>query len=85
MSEEEKLAKLVGTILLADADLHRIYGSTSTCGGGIGGQAMTPHCGVVCQLPHKHIKENNQMESARRAYMHYRDGNPDWFDYLETT
>ena len=32
-------------------DLHPVYGSTSACGGGIGGQTITTHCAVTCQNP----------------------------------
>lgn len=31
--------------------LHQSYGSTSACRGGIGGQTMTGHCGVMCGGP----------------------------------
>ena len=41
----------------AHRDLHKTYGSTSACRGGIGGQALTSHCGEICYNADAHQKE----------------------------
>ena len=41
----------------AHCDLHKTYGSTVACRGGIGGQALTSHCGEVCYNADAHEKE----------------------------
>ena len=41
----------------AHCDLHKTYGSTVACRGGIGGQALTSHCGEICYNADAHQKE----------------------------
>ena len=41
----------------AHRNLHRAYASTSVCRGGIGGQALTSHCGEICYNADAHQKE----------------------------
>ena len=41
----------------AHRKLHETYGSTSVCHGGIGGQAMTPHCAEICDNINAHLTE----------------------------
>ena len=41
----------------AHLDLHKTYGSTVACRGGIGGQALTSHCGEICYNADAHQKE----------------------------
>ena len=41
----------------AHRNLHMTYGSTSACRGGIGGQALTSHCGEICYNADAHQKE----------------------------
>ena len=41
----------------AHRDLHKTYGSTSACRGGIGGQALTSHCAEICYNADAHQKE----------------------------
>ena len=41
----------------AHRNLHRAYASTSVCRGGIGGQAITSHCGEVCDNYEAHEKD----------------------------
>ena len=41
----------------AHRKLHETYGSTSVCHGGIGGQAMTPHCAEICDNTNAHLTE----------------------------
>ena len=53
--------------LTAHRDLHQIYGSTATCGGGIGGAMMTAHCGVVCNRGN-HETENAAWEAVEKSY-----------------
>ena len=44
-------------VVQAHRDLHKTYGSTSACRGGIGGQALTSHCGEICYNADAHQKE----------------------------
>lgn len=44
-------------VVQAHRDLHKTYGSTSACRGGIGGQALTSHCGEICCNADAHQKE----------------------------
>ena len=44
-------------VVQAHRNLHRAYASTSVCRGGIGGQAITSHCGEVCDNYEAHEKE----------------------------
>ena len=41
----------------AHRNLHKTYGSTSACRGGIGGQALTSHCAEICYNADAHQKE----------------------------
>lgn len=47
----------------AHRDLHKTYGSTSACRGGVGGQALTSHCAEICYNAGAHEKE---MEAWQR-------------------
>ena len=57
----EAAAKARGEALIeavqAHRNLHRAYASTSVCRGGIGGQAITSHCGEVCDNYEAHEKD----------------------------
>lgn len=53
--------------IAAHRNLHLIYGSTATCGGGIGGQMMTQHCGVTCNRGN-HDAENAAWEAVEKSY-----------------
>ena len=44
-------------VVQAHRHLHRAYASTSVCRGGIGGQAITSHCGEVCDNYEAHEKD----------------------------
>ena len=44
-------------VVQAHRNLHRAYASTSVCRGGIGGQAITSHCGEVCDNYEAHEKD----------------------------
>ena len=47
----ERVASAEGLLrraITAHRDLHQVYGNTSACRGGVGGKAMTAHCGVIC-------------------------------------
>ena len=44
-------------VVQAHRNLHRAYASTSVCRGGIGGQALTSHCGEICYNADAHQKE----------------------------
>ena len=59
--ERAAAAKARGEALIeavqAHRNLHRAYASTSVCRGGIGGQAITSHCGEVCDNYEAHEKE----------------------------
>lgn len=47
----------------AHRDLHKTYGSTSACRGGVGGRALTSHCAEICYNAGAHEKE---MEAWQR-------------------
>ena len=81
-AEKDALLRLVQAAIQAHRDLHVIYGSTSVCGGGIGGQAMTQHCGVTCGYHERHEAENESWYDVERAYFRRRDGDPEWADYI---
>ena len=59
--ERAAAAKARGEALIeavqAHRNLHRAYASTSVCRGGIGGQAITSHCGEVCDNYEAHEKD----------------------------
>ena len=59
--ERAAAAKARGEALIeavqAHRDLHKTYGSTVACRGGIGGQALTSHCGEICCNADAHQKE----------------------------
>ena len=59
--ERAAAAKARGEALIeavqAHRNLHRAYASTSVCYGGIGGQAMTPHCAEICDNHDAHQVE----------------------------
>ena len=79
---ETDLLRLVQAAIQAHRDLHMIYGSTATCGGGIGGQAMTQHCGVTCGYFEQHEADNNRWCDVERAYFRRQEGDPEWADYI---
>ena len=59
--EREAAARARGEAIIetvqAHRDLHKTYGSTVACRGGIGGQALTSHCGEICYNADAHQKE----------------------------
>lgn len=78
----EALLRLVREAITAHRDQHVIYGSTSVCGGGIGGAAMTQHCSVTCYASDRHERENDRWEDVERAYFRRQEGDPEWADYI---
>lgn len=73
--EREAAAKARGEALAeavqAHRNLHKVYGSTAVCRGGIGGQALTPHCAEICYNADAHEKEMEvwrQLEGEAVAY-----------------
>ena len=66
----------------AHRKLHETYGSTSVCHGGIGGQAMTPHCAEICDNINAHLTEISAwdaleleaVEFSRARAAEYREG-----------
>lgn len=79
---EDALLRLVQAAIQAHRDQHKIYGSTSTCSGGIGGAAMTQHCSIVCGYHERHDAENEAWHDVERAYFRRQDGDPEWADYI---
>lgn len=53
-------------LLTSYQNLHRTYGSTSVCWGGIGGQMFTSHCGAVCENP-VHLKDSEEFFRASQS------------------
>lgn len=77
-AEIKSLTHALAVAIQAHRDLHTIYGSTAVCGGGIGGQAMTQHCGVTCGRFDKHEADNNRWHEVERAYFRRQEGDPNW-------
>ena len=80
--EATNLLRLVRAAIEAHRDLHKIYANTSACSGGIGGAAMTQHCGVTCGYGDRHEADNNRWYDVECAYFRRQDGDPEWADYL---
>ncbi|HET7386910.1 MAG TPA: hypothetical protein VFJ19_09645 [Nocardioidaceae bacterium] len=80
--ETDALVRLVQAAIGAHRDLHRMYGNTAVCGGGVGGAAMTQHCGVTCGYYECHEAENDRWQDVERAYFRRQDGDPEWADYM---
>lgn len=62
MSELLKASK---AFVSAELKIHGTLGSTATCYGGVGGQAITSHCSWLCHNP-KHDADIEAYENARR-------------------
>lgn len=77
-ADRDSLVRLAQEAITAHRDLHKIYGSTATCGGGIGGAAMTQHCGVTCGYFERHEADQDRWYSVESAYFKRQDGDPDW-------
>lgn len=82
-TEEQALLRLVQEAIQAHRDLHTVYANTTACGGGIGGQAMTQHCGVTCGYFEKHEADNDRWYRVESAYFRHEDGDPNWADALK--
>jgi hypothetical protein len=65
--------EIVKEFWAAEMDMHPIYGSTSVCGGGIGGSTMTEHCAHICLNP-VHDKAKARYEAAKVALWHWMNG-----------
>ena len=71
-------------VVQAHLDLHKTYGSTVACRGGIGGQALTSHCGEICYNADAHQKEMEAwqkleveaIEYSRARAEAYKEGKP---------
>lgn len=59
--------------LIAHRDTHKIYGSTSVCYGGIGGQALTKHCAETCTNYEAHHAERIVWDEIAREVFEYRE------------
>lgn len=62
----DDLDRTLRSYVKADQAMHKVYGSTSVCYGGIGGSAMTEHCAHVCHNVSAHEKE---LDDYRNAYI----------------
>lgn len=60
---EKAWGEALTEVVQAHRNLHKTYGSTSACRGGIGGQALTSHCAEICYNADAHEKE---MEAWQR-------------------
>lgn len=61
------LSDAVRRFMIAEMNMHKTYGSTATCHGGIGGSALTQHCSHTCNNSPKHEKEQNEYRLASHA------------------
>lgn len=82
LRDRDGLLLLVQKAISTHRDLHRMYGNTAACGGGIGGAAMTQHCGVTCGYFEKHEAENEAWHAVEAAYFRRQGGDPDWLAAL---
>lgn len=80
--EKDALVRLVQAAITTHRDLHRVYGNTAACGGGIGGAAITQHCGVVCGYSDHHEAENDRWHEVERAYFRLIDGDLEWAESI---
>ena len=73
--ERAAAAKARGEALIeavqAHRNLHRAYASTSVCRGGIGGQAITSHCGEVCDNYEAHEKDTEAWQKLEVEAIDY--------------
>lgn len=64
------LRTLARDAIIAHRNLHPVYGSTSACHGGAGGQTITIHCADVCENPvHDDVKDAWQ-DVEQRYFAH---------------
>jgi hypothetical protein len=71
---EQTALEALGEMIAAHRSLHRLYPSTSACTGGIGGQAMTQHCGVDCENEAKHREDLEKIGRAEQTYLRLSGG-----------
>ena len=55
----------------AHRDLHKTYGSTVACRGGIGGQTLTSHCAEICYNADAHQKEMDAWQKLEVEAIEY--------------
>lgn len=75
MNNEEEL---VTALYVVKYELHPVYGSTAGRYGGIGGQAMTPHCALNYPDRHdlKDIEASDWADTVLRDSLNRLDGTP---------
>ena len=61
-------------VVQAHRDLHKTYGSTVACRGGIGGRALTSHCGEICCNADAHQKEMEAWQKLEVEAIEYSRG-----------
>src|SRR5690349_15401759 len=81
-AENDALLRLVRAAIESHRELHKVYANTAACSGGIGGAALTQHCGVCCGYVEKHEADNDRWYDVERAYFRRQDGDPEWADYI---
>ena len=59
--ENRRLREILGEMYTVFMDMHKVYGSTAVCWGGIGGAAMTSHCSWECDNHQAHHDENGRL------------------------
>lgn len=77
-ADRDALVRLTQEAISVHRDLHKIYGSTATCGGGLGGQTITQHCGVTCAYDERHQADQDRWYAVESAYFRRWDGDPEW-------
>lgn len=60
-AREDRLLNLLGEIADVFNEVHKVYGSTTVCWGGIGGAAMTHHCSWECDNHQAHHDTNSRL------------------------
>ena len=64
--QNERLIEKATELIAANQVVHKTYPNTTACWGGIGGQAITPHCAHVCDNP-VHDKDVVRYNTAQMA------------------
>lgn len=64
--------KVVVEFVHAEQAMHKLYGSTSTCYGGVGGQMVTTHCVHTCHNHGAHQAEEQRYHDAKVAVLQLR-------------
>lgn len=60
----DELDRVLRNYVIAEQRMHRTYGSTAACSGGVGGAALTAHCAHICHNFPAHADETAEWRGA---------------------